>query len=144
VRLTGKEGNGRCPSCKRTVLLRQDGKLIGHKTGGLLCPGSGQEPGEPVPVASWLPLRPGLTPHGLRHGHQTWLDDLGVRYVLQSERMGHEVPGMRGVYSHITPGMRADLVAGLQELWETSLDERACISRRSPVQVLDTLLASFR
>jgi len=30
---------------------------------------------------------PGLTPHGLRHGHQTWLDDLGVRYVLQSERM---------------------------------------------------------
>jgi hypothetical protein len=144
VRLAEKEGNGRCPTCKRTVLLRLDGKLIGHKTGGMRCPGSGQEPAEPVPVASWLPLRPGLTPHGLRHGHQTWLDDLGVRYVLQSERMGHEVPGMRGVYSHITPGMRADLVAGLQELWETSLNERARISRRSPVQVLDTLLASFR
>ena len=47
-------------------------------------------------VASWLPLKPGLTVHGLRHGHQTWLDDLGVRCVLQSERMGHEVPGMRG------------------------------------------------
>ena len=46
-------------------------------------------------LASWLPLLPGLTPHGLRHGHQTWLDELGVRYVLQSERMGHEVPGMR-------------------------------------------------
>jgi hypothetical protein len=65
-----------------------------------------------VPVASWLALRTGLTPHGLRHGHQTWLDDMGVRYVLQSERMGHEVPGMRGVYSHITPGMRAELKAG--------------------------------
>ncbi len=65
---------------------------------------------------SWLPLRRGLTPHGLRHGHQTWLDDLGVRYVLQSERMGHEVPGMRGVYSHVTPRMRAELRDGLQEL----------------------------
>jgi integrase len=97
-----------------------------------------------VPVASWLPLRPGLTPHGLRHGHQTWLDDLGVRYVLQSERMGHEVPGMRGVYSHITSRMRADLTAGLQELWEASLNERARISVRSPVPVLDMLLAGFR
>jgi hypothetical protein len=95
-------------------------------------------------VASWLPLRPGLTPHGLRHGHETWLDDLGVRYVLQSERMGHEVPGMRGVYSHITPGMREDLTAGLQELWEASVHERARISARSPVLVLDALLAGFR
>jgi hypothetical protein len=86
----------------------------------------------------------GLTPHGLRHGHQTWLDELGIRYVLQSERMGHEVPSMRGVYSHVTPGMRADLVAGLQELWEASLNERARISRRSPVRVVDALLAGFR
>jgi len=97
-----------------------------------------------VPVASWLPLRPGLTPHGLRHGHETWLDDLDVRYVLQSERMGHDVPGMRGVYSHITAGMRDDLMAGLQELWEASLHERARISARSPVLVLDALLAGFR
>ncbi len=108
------------------------------------CAGSIQEPVEPAPVASWLPLRPGLTPHGLRHGHETWLDDLGVRYVLQSERMGHEVPGMRGVYSHITPGMRGDLVTGLQELWEASLRERARISATSPVQALDSLLAIFR
>ena len=142
-RLAGKEGNGRCPACDRTVLLRRDGLIIGHKTGDTRCPGSGQEPAEPVPVASWLPLRAGLTPHGLRHGHQTWLDDLGVRYVLQSERMGHEVPGMRGIYSHITPGMREDLTR-LQELWEASLHERARIAARSPVGVLDALLAIFR
>jgi hypothetical protein len=143
-RLAGKEGSGRCPACNRTVLLRRDGLVISHKTGNVRCPGSAQEPAEPVPVASWLPLRPGLTPHGLRHGHETWLDDLGVRYVLQSERMGHEVPGMRGVYSHITPGMREDLLAGLQELWEASLRERARISGRSPVPALDALLAGFR
>ena len=66
-------------------------------------------PMEPVAVASWLPVKPDLTLHGLRHGHQTWLDDLGIRYVLQSERMGHEVPGMRGIYSHVTPAMRKEL-----------------------------------
>ena len=142
-RLAGKEGSGRCPVCNRTILLRRDRLIISHKTGDVHCPGSGQEAAQPVPVASWLPLRAGLTPHGLRHGHQTWLDDLGVRYVVQSERMGHEVPGMRGVYSHITPGMREDLTAGLQRLWGASLRERARIAARSPVQVLDALLGLF-
>ncbi len=96
----------------------------------------------PPAVASWWPLRSGLTPHGLRHGHQTWLDDLGVRYVLESERMGHEVPGMRGVYSHVTPGMRAELRAGLEQLWKSSLAERARLAERSAVPVLDSLLAA--
>jgi integrase len=91
-------------------------------------------------TADRLHLRPGLTPHGLRHGHQTWLDELGVRYVLQSERMGHEVPGMRGVYTHITPRMRAELRDGLQELWEASLDERVRLAERSAVGILDDLL----
>jgi hypothetical protein len=58
--------------------------------------------------------------------------------------MGHEVPGMRGVYSHITPGMRAELNAGLQELWEASLHERSRIAARSAVAILDRLLAQFR
>jgi hypothetical protein len=58
--------------------------------------------------------------------------------------MGHEAPGMRGVYSHITPGMREDLVAGLQELWEACIRERAGISATSPVQALNSLPASFR
>jgi hypothetical protein len=51
---------------------------------------------------------------------------------------------MRGVYGHVTPGMRADLVAGLQELWEASLRDRARIATRSLVGVLDTLLASWQ
>jgi len=143
-RLAGKDGGGRCPACGRTIQLRRDGTTVRHKTGGEMCPGSGDKPAGPVPVASWLPLRTGLTPHGLRHGHQTWLDDIGVRYVLQSERMGHEVPGMRGVYSHITPRMRDELKARLQELWEASLHERARLAPRSAVAVLDGLLAPYR
>ena len=141
-RLAGKDGSGRCPVCNRTIQLRQDRTLISHKLDGEYCAGSGKQPGDGPALASWLPLRSGLSPHGLRHGHQTWLDDLGIRYVLQSERMGHEVPGMRGVYAHITPRMRAELREGLQQLWETSLDQRACLSQRSAVAVLDGILAS--
>jgi hypothetical protein len=56
--------------------------------------------------------------------------------------MGHEVPGMRGVYTHITPRMRAELCDSMQELWQASLDRRASLSERSAVAVLDGILAS--
>lgn len=141
ARLVEREGFGRCPSCRRSTELRLDGTLINHQVKEGRCPGSQQPPTQPVAVASWLPLKPDLTLHGLRHGHQTWLDDLGIRYVLQSERMGHEVPGMRGIYSHVTPAMRKELTTGLQEVWEASLKERAKLASRSAVPVLDELLA---
>lgn len=99
---------------------------------------------EDARLASWLPVLSGLSPHGLRHGHQTWMDEAGTSYVLQSERMGHEVPGMRGVYSHISKRMRAGLVDALSGLWEESLDKRAEIAPRSAVAVLDALLAKRR
>jgi integrase len=143
TRIAGKDGCGRCPGCGRTILLRTDGVLIGHNAGQNRCSGSGSEPRELPALANWLPLRVGLTAHGLRHGHQTWLDDLGIRYVLQAERMGHEVPGMRGIYSHVTPGMRQDLKAGLQALWEASLVDRARCSPHSAVATLDRLLVAL-
>jgi hypothetical protein len=58
--------------------------------------------------------------------------------------MGHEVPGMRGVYSHITSRMRAELRDGLQGLWEASLDERMQLTERSAVGIMDKLLRSYR
>lgn len=56
--------------------------------------------------------------------------------------MGHEVPGMRGIYSHITPRMRAELRDGLQALWEASIRERVLLAKRSAVAVLNELLRS--
>jgi hypothetical protein len=56
----------------------------------------------------------------LRRGHQTWMEEAGVSDLLRSERMGHEVPGMRGAYGHVSPAMRADPKAMLQERWEMS------------------------
>ena len=60
--------------------------------------------------------------------------------LLRSERMGHEVPGMRGVYGHVTPAMRTVLTTLLRELWLSALAERASLSARSIVPVLDALL----
>jgi hypothetical protein len=51
---------------------------------------------------------------------------------------------MRGVYGHVSPAMRAELKAALQERWKTSLRERARISTRSSVGLLDTILAGRR
>jgi hypothetical protein len=139
-----KDGFGRCQECARSTALKLDGTLIRHKSDGEECSGALRPPAELPPPANWLPLLPGLTPHGLRHGHQTWLDDLNVRYALVAERMGHEVPGMRGVYSHIADEWRVDLIERLQERWEASLDARARLSAHSAVPLLDDLLAAHR
>ncbi len=106
----------------------------------------GYDPGDPDRrhVASWVPLRPGLTPHGLRHGHQTWMDDGGVKKALKTERMGHEDLSMQGLYGHVTEGMVAELVELLQGLWERAVGERFAIHPRSPVPVLDAALAPWR
>lgn len=49
-----------------------------------------------TPLACWLPLKPGLTPHGLRRSHKTWMVEDGIPEILAERRLGHEVPGMRG------------------------------------------------
>jgi integrase len=96
-------------------------------------------------VVSWLPVLLGLKVHGLRHGHKVWLDELGVPLVATEERLGHEVPGIVGTYSHTSPAMIAQITEGLQRLAEESFRERARMhGGRSPVGVLDDLLEPFR
>jgi integrase len=123
---------------------RGNGLLINDDSGGRRCPGSRQPPAEDAALATWLPVLPGLTPHGLRHGHQSWMEEAGVSDLLRAERMGHEVPGMRGVYGHVTLAMRAALTGMLQDRWEASLRDRARLAPRSIVPVLDALLAARR
>ncbi|AKZ57076.1 hypothetical protein SAM23877_4031 [Streptomyces ambofaciens ATCC 23877] len=43
----------------------------------------------PATGLCWLPIVKSLTPHGLRHPHQTVMEDLGTEKVLMDERMGH-------------------------------------------------------
>lgn len=66
----------------------------------------------------WAPLRPGLHFHDLRHTHKTWLIEDGVPEVAQCKRLGHRMPGVRGVYSHVSQPMVDALLTGLQRRWE--------------------------
>lgn len=142
--LVSAPGRGRCQVCELSLPVRLDGTLINHPTAAGECGGSGEQPAEDPPLASWLPLVKGLTPHGLRHGHRTWMDEDGIPEVLKSDRMGHRVPGIRGVYSHISDHMRTELVGALQRRWEQALAERFKLCRTSPVGVLDKLLQPYR
>src|SRR6185437_15353155 len=97
-----------------------------------------------IPLACWLPIMPELTPHGLRHSHKTWMAEDGIPEILAEQRLGHDVPGMRGLYTHVSDAMRQNLTGTLEARWDTSLQARAAISPRSPLPLLDKLLAPYR
>ncbi|MER5780633.1 LacI family DNA-binding transcriptional regulator [Streptomyces mobaraensis] len=95
--------------------------------------------------ACWVPIAKGLTPHGLRHAHRTWMEDRGLlntEKALADERMGHIDGSVSARYTHVTPEMRRRLCEGLTRLWHASLDARRAMNPRSPVGVLDRLLRS--
>jgi hypothetical protein len=69
------------------------------------------------------------------------MDEDRIPEVLKTERMGHEMPGMHGVYGHVSPAMRAELKSALQVRWGKSLHQRAKFSSRSAVPMLDKLLS---
>lgn len=95
-------------------------------------------------VASWLPVRAGLTPHGLRHGHQTWLDEGRCVRTAIIDRMGHEDLSMPGRYSHPTEAMIAEILGLLDRLWDAAIRERFALAPSSSVEVLDSALKAYR
>ncbi|MGO1055632.1 LacI family DNA-binding transcriptional regulator [Crossiella sp. CA198] len=90
--------------------------------------------------ACWLPIAPGLTPHGLRHTHRTLLVKLGLPGVLIDDRLGHLDGSVQGRYTHVTAAMRLALLDGLTGIWEAALAARRAMHPTSPVQALDRLL----
>ena len=65
----------------------------------------------------WEPLAPGMTMRALRHTHDTWQDQIGVRAALAFEQAGHKRPGIKGVYQHPTPEMRQERLDGFEEIF---------------------------
>lgn len=59
----------------------------------------------------------------LRHGAKAWLDEDGHSKFAVESRMGHEVPGVEGVYSSVTVPMERAIMKSLQERWD-GLQER--------------------
>ena len=143
-RLISTQDTGHCPACGHAVRLRLDGSAVAHKNEASHCTGGGEPSAEDPAVACWLPVKAGLTPHGLRHGHKTWMAEDGIPEILAEQRLGHQVPGMRGLYAHASPRMRNDLTEALQSRWQQSLRDRAAIDPHSPVLLLDNLLTPFR
>jgi len=143
-RLTSTADTGHCPSCRLAVRLRLDGRTVTHNNEPGPCAGGGEQPAGDAPLACWLPVKDGLTPHGLRHGHKTWMAEDGIPEILAEQRLGHQVPGMRGLCAHASQQMREKLTAALQARWEESLRQRTAIDPHSSVLLLDKLLAQFR
>ncbi|MCC5574576.1 hypothetical protein IMZ11_02835 [Microtetraspora sp. AC03309] len=118
--------------------------------------GRGVSPLPPeAPIVNWLPIMRDLTPHGLRHSHETWMAEDRIPNVLRDERMGHIGDGgMRDHYTHVSDTMRDELKDCLQRRLERSLVERVELERhwsreygippRSPVRLLDEMLEPLR
>lgn len=74
---------------------------------------------KPRPELPKVPSFAGKRLYLLRHGHKAWLDEDHGRDVFAVEaRMGHEVSGIRGVYSSVTAPMERAILKSLQERWE--------------------------
>ncbi|MGY0062749.1 tyrosine-type recombinase/integrase [Streptomyces sp. LZ34] len=59
----------------------------------------------------------------LRHGHKEWLDEDGHSRIASESRMGHEVAGLEGLYSNVTPKMELRIMETLQERWESFMTQ---------------------
>ena len=91
----------------------------------------------------WLPVAEGLdglTPHGWRHSWKTWAEESRIPEVMSESVLRHEIPGVSGVYRHVTPGMRAELADAETAAHEAALDARLEMSESSTVAALDGLL----
>jgi hypothetical protein len=88
---------------------------------------------DPATVTLIWPIRPcsgQLSAHALSRCLSIVKDC--IPEILAEQRLGHEVPGMRGLYAHASQQMSDELTAALQIRWEDSLRERAAIVPLSP------------
>ena len=74
-----------------------------------------------APRGAWEPIMPGLTMRALRHTHDTYQDEIGVKPALAFEQAGHKRPGIKAVYQHPTPEMRRVRLEGLQGIYERGM-----------------------
>jgi integrase len=69
------------------------------------------------------PVVPGMTFHGLRHSHKTWMIADHIPDVAQARRLGHTLPDkIEAIYSHVAPEVEARLLVCLQRRWESAAD----------------------
>ncbi|MGD9527827.1 tyrosine-type recombinase/integrase [Pseudonocardia sp.] len=96
------------------------------------------------PVAA-APAAPGLTFHGLRHSHKTWLIADQIPEVAQARRLGHRIPDkIQHIYSHVAPELEARVLDTLQRRWTTALAALAAPNWSAAVASTHALPAARR
>ena len=93
----------------------------------------------PQPPVAVEPVARGLTFHGLRHSHKTWLIADGIPDVVQARRLGHRIPDkIQHIYSHVAPELETRLLDALQHRWTTALAAAATRPRPTPTPTNQT------
>jgi integrase len=70
------------------------------------------------PVIRTYPVQPGLTFHGLRHSHKTWMIADGIPEIAQARRLGHRLDNrLVETYSHVAPEVERRLIRALERRW---------------------------
>lgn len=77
------------------------------------------------------PVQPGLTFHGLRHSHKTWLIADNIPEIAQARRLGHHLANrLVEVYSHVAPEIETRLLHRLERRWKQATTNKR--SHRAP------------
>ncbi|MDH2390134.1 integrase [Streptomyces sp. HNM0663] len=72
----------------------------------------------PVPELPTVERWKGKRQYLMRHGHKEWIDEDGHSRIATESRMGHELAGVEGLYSNVTPAMEKAIMESLQARWE--------------------------
>jgi integrase len=76
----------------------------------------------PRPEVRLQPVKPGLTFHGLRHSHNTWMIADQVPEIARSRRLGHVLGDkIQQTYSHVAAEVEVRLLAGLEDRWRKAI-----------------------
>lgn len=106
------------------VFVTQDGAFLRRSNFSrrAMRPAADGTTHRPRPAIAVAPVAAGLTFHGFRHSHKTWLIADGIPDVAQARRLGHRIPDkIQHVYSHVAPELETRLLDALQHRWTTAL-----------------------
>ncbi|MET8766386.1 integrase [Streptomyces sp. NPDC004658] len=95
------------------------------------------------PAIPAVPELAGEPIYRLRHWHKAKLDEAGdISRVAVEARMGHELPGVEGVYSEVTVPMEERIVEYLQAVWEKEVVGAGLWTPPFPTALPDDLLGA--
>jgi hypothetical protein len=104
-------------------------------------PTRGRDAGSACPELPAVEEMAGQDIYRLRHLAKEILDEAGdIPRVAAEARMGHELPGMEGVYSNVTLAMEKRIVEYLQQVWEKQVVAQGLWVPPFPTALPDDLL----